>query len=164
MVSPGLPDDQWHRETQLWFETGLAKLQANTNRYGNTRLSSRDAAAYRLVPAEGYTGIDDIDAELAGQCGTQRMQSRGQVQNFSVFRMAVLVGTSLLLVVAGQALSKLGRLKRFADGYRSWEEDGLLAIWKKSVDPSQQLNWEKHVVLNTHQEVEMSSSPCRPSS
>ena len=97
LLSPGLPNNQWHLETLRWFQTGLAKLQANTNQFTNVSFTGRDSAAYQLIPAKSFTNISSIDSELDELCSEQRIRSRGSVQNFSVVNLAVLVAVSFIL-------------------------------------------------------------------
>ena len=141
LISPGLPDDQWQRETLRWFETGLAKLQANTIQFVNVPFTSRDSAVYELIPAKSFTKNSSIDLELEALCSEQRIRSRGRVQNFNVLSLGVLIGVSLSIIISYEFLIPWCAHRFFANGYREWESDGLLAIWKTSVDPQGEMDW-----------------------
>lgn len=143
LISPGLPDDQWQLETRRWFETGLAKLQANTKNFANLPYSDRDSIAYKFIPAGSLTNSTDLNSELHKLCSQQRIRSNGQVQNFNVASLAILMGVSLITVFVSELLASWG-MERFCQAaYKEWEADGLLGVWKRYIDPQQQRRWVK---------------------
>ena len=141
LISPGLPDNQWQLETKRWFETGLAKLQANSNNFVNVSYSDQDSSGYKFVSAGRYTNDPDLNSELDKLCSKQRIRSNGRVQNFNVAYLIILLGLSLVAAGVSEVLAPWVVQKFFTTAYKEWEADGLLGIWKRYIDPLEHMQW-----------------------
>ncbi|CAM1510732.1 Fc.00g082450.m01.CDS01 [Cosmosporella sp. VM-42] len=141
LLSPGLPSDHWHDETQLWFETGLAKFQHRVIDFVNLSLTDQDRVVYHAVPAEKFSPFTELNRRLKAQCSHQRIQSQGQVQNFSVFALALLAGLSLVIGLGCEFI--LPRLAKALchNAFERWENDETRMLWRDRVDNRGTLKW-----------------------
>jgi hypothetical protein len=124
LLSPPLPPDQWIREVRLWFETSLAMMQELTLGFVDISSFSNTDGAFILRPVAGRPEGDRKAAEW--QCTDQKVRSRGQVQNFNVAGLIVIVVSTLSIVLVGLLLEicvgifrhfrrgRPGRLRQFA--------------------------------------------------
>lgn len=130
LVSPGLPENQWHLETKLWFETALARLQAHTTDFVDLSVTEQDVVAFEYVPARGMTGTPKLDEALDAMCSEQRIRSQSSVQNFNIFTLCfITVGSVVCAVFFHFVFPRVVR-RVAGDGYAEWEKDGLLELWK----------------------------------
>ncbi|KAI6777574.1 uncharacterized protein J7T54_004870 [Emericellopsis cladophorae] len=136
----------WQKEVQMWFETGLARLQANVAKFPDQPLEGNDSDALQLVPASRLTGDTSVDRALEDMCGEQRVHSTSQVQNFSLIGLVILVGSiTLLAAICGLLVPRVASWM-FSNGYSEWKKDEVLAVWKMAYDPQGRMKWiEKDV-------------------
>ena len=91
-----------------WFTTSLAKMQSTLVEY----VSNEDLGPYGYVTTpENFD--DDPPARrdvLVQQCKTQRIQSSGKVQSFSVLGLGIVSGTTALLVLVSLSLESCVKL------------------------------------------------------
>jgi hypothetical protein len=88
-ISYGLPETQWHTEVIGWFQTNLAMVQGYLVNFVSN-------------PADlGPSGFIQRSAgpDQQNQCTNQLVQAAGEVQNFSVCGMMIIVCVSALLVL-----------------------------------------------------------------
>lgn len=97
--SAPLPSNQWHLETQHWFEGLLANLQQATLEY----------TTHADVLAEGYALSSPIGPQLE-QCHQQKMKSTGQYQSFTVLGLAVILAVGLAIIVISLCIEYLTAL------------------------------------------------------
>lgn len=110
--SPALPSDQWKREVTLWFQTGLARLQAEMYRFPD-QSDVVSAPGVHVLAASNLTDARARDATVA-MCFSQRTSSMGQVQNFDFAGLLVVVCVSTAIIVADAALEAcVRRLRRW---------------------------------------------------
>lgn len=104
-------------------------------------MTTRDAAGYELESAQTFpfSSASNLPADpeklgqaLRKQCGSQRIRSSGQVQNFSVFGIFLILGISVLFWVASLSAAPVwGWASK--DKKQLWENDELLTLWKDAV-------------------------------
>ncbi|KAF5700350.1 hypothetical protein FMUND_14363 [Fusarium mundagurra] len=96
-VSFGLPEDQWKTEVIGWFQTNLAMLQASVVDFAS---NTADLGAFGYVepPKNRYQ---------RDQCTNQLVQAVGEVQNFSVCGMLVIVCVSAALILLDYSLERI---------------------------------------------------------
>jgi hypothetical protein len=101
-ISPGLPDDQWSSEVEGWFQMNLARLQAEVVEFavkgGGSLFESRLGGKLRLWP---------LTREQREQCGNQLVRAVGEVQNFSLVGVLVVVCVCGVLVVVDLVLERV---------------------------------------------------------
>ncbi|RKK71041.1 hypothetical protein BFJ69_g11312 [Fusarium oxysporum] len=96
-VSFGLPEDQWKTEVIGWFQTNLAMLQAYVVEFAS---NTADLGPFGYVqpPKSRYE---------QEQCTQQLVQAVGEVQNFSVCGMLIIVCVSAALVLLDCSLERI---------------------------------------------------------
>ncbi|KAH7211378.1 hypothetical protein DER44DRAFT_859564 [Fusarium oxysporum] len=96
-VSYGLPDDQWKTEVIGWFQTNLAMLQAYVVDFAS---NTADLGPFGYVepPMSRYQ---------QEQRTQQLVQAVGEVQNFSVCGMLIIVCVSAALVLLDCSLERI---------------------------------------------------------
>ncbi|KAM5360695.1 hypothetical protein ACJZ2D_013573 [Fusarium nematophilum] len=100
VISAPLPSNQWQKEAQLWFETGLAMLQAHTIRFlGRIDLSSPLKYGRYLT----YRPLDELrgaerDAVVTN-CHSQKFTPTSGYQNFRFFELMLVVSVCLGLII-----------------------------------------------------------------
>lgn len=102
MLSPALPSDQWIREVRLWFETALSMLQDLTLGFLDISGFNNTQGAFQVTPVKNRSPSDREAAEW--QCTGQKVRSRGQVQNFNVTGLIIIVGISTIIILVGLLL------------------------------------------------------------
>ncbi|ENH68037.1 hypothetical protein FOC1_g10001734 [Fusarium oxysporum f. sp. cubense race 1] len=96
-VSFGLPEDQWKTEVIGWFQTNLAMLQAYVVDFAS---NTADFGSFGYVepPRSRYQ---------QEQCTQQLVQAVGEVQNFSVCGMLIIICVSAALVLLDCSLERI---------------------------------------------------------
>ncbi|EXM15019.1 hypothetical protein FoTM2_001973 [Fusarium oxysporum f. sp. vasinfectum] len=96
-VSFGIPEDQWKTEVIGWFQTNLAMLQAYVVDFAS---NTADLGPFGYVqpPKSRYQ---------QEQCTQQLVQAVGEVQNFSVCGMLIIVCVSAALVLLDCSLERI---------------------------------------------------------
>lgn len=134
-LSPRLPDDQWQKEVQYWFDIALVYMQVKIQEYAIAP-SSNDYNATFLPGAEGFAAWEkgpssDKEAFLeAGrkQCGLQLMQSMEGVVNFRmIYIIWVLVFCFLLCLLGWTVEPILTILIKWKWGFDSKWRRGRIA-------------------------------------
>lgn len=145
--SPGLPDNHWHLEVQRWFETQLAKLQSHVVEFA----SVPDLGPNIDVTTQGmlFNGpeTEGARAALDQQCGTQKIQSSGQAQNFSLLGVVLIVLVGVILVLIEWSLEPLfERLSRHSFEKRAlmeaWNADEKLELWRAQANLDRTISWK----------------------
>ncbi|KAI8710968.1 hypothetical protein NCS52_01510200 [Fusarium sp. LHS14.1] len=144
--SPGLPDNHWHIELQRWFETQLAKLQAHVVEFA----SVPDLGPNIDITTPGML-FDSPETEAARaaldqQCGTQKIQSSGQAQNFSLLGVVLIVLLGVVLLLVEWSLEPLfERLSRHSPEkmalMEAWNADEKLELWRAQANPDRTIQW-----------------------
>ncbi|RFN51402.1 hypothetical protein FIE12Z_4329 [Fusarium flagelliforme] len=96
-ISYGLPENQWHTEVIGWFQTNLAMLQAYVIDFAS---NTADLGPFGYI--QPPTGWDQ-----QGQCTNQLVQAAGEVQNFSVCGVMIIVCVSAALVLLDCSLERV---------------------------------------------------------
>ncbi|KAK2484291.1 hypothetical protein H9L39_06083 [Fusarium oxysporum f. sp. albedinis] len=96
-ISYGLPDDQWKTEVIGWFQTNLAMLQAYVVDFAS---NTADLGPFGYVEPPRSTYQQE-------QCTQQLVQAVGEVQNFSVCGMFIIVCVSAALVLLDCSLERI---------------------------------------------------------
>ncbi|KAF5689925.1 hypothetical protein FCIRC_1159 [Fusarium circinatum] len=109
-VSLGLPEDQWKTEVIGWFQTNLAMIQAHVVDFASNTA--------HLGPF-GYVEPPRI-SYLQDQCTNQLVRAVGEVQNFSVCGMLIIVCVSAALILLDCSLE---RIVDFVDDF--YERDSV---------------------------------------
>lgn len=126
--SPGLPETQWHLETEKWFQTTLANIQYRIVDIPNNAWASKQNAAnwqtdggteYGVVAPRNWQ--DSYAPALEALCKQQLVRSTNQYQSFLLVGVLVVIIVScaiiitswtLELCVANRKSRKLGGSKR----------------------------------------------------
>jgi hypothetical protein len=96
-ISFGLPENQWQIEVIGWFQTNIAMLQAYVINFAS---NAADLSPFGYVePPKGRYQQD--------QCTQQLVQAVGEVQNFSVCGMMIIVCVSAALVLLDCSLEQI---------------------------------------------------------
>jgi len=104
--SPSLPDNQWQIEVLGWFQTNLARIQgsvvefasntAGISPFGSIGIQNGQRLGDPPSSAEGRAQLD--------QCANQLVQAVGEVQNFSLCGVLVIVCLSAAVVLLDWSL------------------------------------------------------------
>ncbi len=105
-VSPGLPDNQWQAEVEGWFRMNLARLQANVVEFA-VKSGGTLSANFEASTREGKLGMWPLTPVQEEQCGNQLVRAVGEVQNFSLVGVLVVVCMSVALVVVDLSLERV---------------------------------------------------------
>lgn len=143
-----MPPDQWTKEVELWFASGLASLQQSLLEWVTKPWpTGHPEARYPIVNMTAL-GVQYDARGLSSQkdtmCRNQLIRSSAAVQNFSVLALFVVVVLSLTIIITAAVLpscvdaarsrgkrrgtnlsdqAEAGRVARIADG-----KYGLLAM------------------------------------
>ncbi|KAF5590574.1 uncharacterized protein FSUBG_10790 [Fusarium subglutinans] len=109
-VSFGLPEDQWKTEVIGWFQTNLAMLQAHVVDFAS---NTADLGPFGYVEPPRNSHLQD-------QCTKQLVRAVGEVQNFSVCGMLIIVCVSAALILLDCSLE---RIVDFVDDF--YERDSV---------------------------------------
>lgn len=112
IFSPGLPDDQWIRESTRWFKTSLANVQQRVVDYPNNPWSVHLADQWQSTGIEfGVMPPQGLSAEPPGrvaalehQCGSQMVRSTNEYQSFVVVGIIIVVVFSCAIIVISWTL------------------------------------------------------------
>lgn len=106
MQSSGLSSTQWHTEVTGWFETALADQQASADEF--VRKGSNLEPFKVFSPFEddtvAYLGANftkEMVAALKDQCYNQLAADGGQLQNFSMGGVIIVIVVSSVLILIG---------------------------------------------------------------
>jgi hypothetical protein len=170
VLSLKLPDDQWQIELRRWYSIALAQLQRNVVQSG-TGLNVGDPIT-QLIPA--HTEPDRWFCD--------NMMIRSKVyQSFSVFTLAAIVGTGIMIILLSLNIERIARVVESFINPKSaaestWARDHILRLmrhsslganWKPRPPPkdsmfSEKINWAappSHDVDNTEYGEEL-RPPC----
>jgi hypothetical protein len=100
-VSPGLPDDQWRAEVEGWFQMNLARLQADVVDFAVKR-----GGPLLKARRERKLGMQPLSPAQLEQCGNQLVRAVGEVQNFSLVGVVVVVCVCAALVLVDLSLER----------------------------------------------------------
>ncbi|KAG7410184.1 hypothetical protein Forpi1262_v017678 [Fusarium oxysporum f. sp. raphani] len=103
-LSYGLPENQWHTEVIGWFQTNLAMLQGYLIDFVS---KPADLGPFGYIQPS-------VGRDQPNQCTTQLVQAAGEVQNFSVCGVMIIVCVSAALVLLD---SLLERVVDFVDAF-----------------------------------------------
>ncbi|KAK3345912.1 hypothetical protein B0T25DRAFT_483468 [Lasiosphaeria hispida] len=113
-IAPGLPDTQWQTEVLGWFQTLLAKLQADVLGYASNTRTLVDGNGLGLLGRvrsvyndTDFPGTNPVKEELQRQCRNQLVQSQGEVQNFNFAGVLIIVCASVALMLTDLVLERL---------------------------------------------------------
>ena len=105
--SPGLPENQWQVEALGWFQSSLTKLQLYTAEFA---ANAGDLGPYGSVRTPrgmlgNLTGSRDLAQfeALQDQCSNQLVRTTGEVQNFSVLGLMIILCVSLTIIILDMA-------------------------------------------------------------
>jgi hypothetical protein len=96
-ISYGLPENQWQTEVLGWFQTNLAKFQASMVEFA---FKTADLGPYGSVQSP-------VSRAQQAQCTSQLVRTVGDVQNFSVCGVLVVVCVSAALVLLDCSLEPI---------------------------------------------------------
>lgn len=128
ILSMAIPPDQWQKEVNLWFATGLSQLQSNFF-YFLDRIDLIDPGLYGpyLVYQDPKDVISSPEREAAiSSCQNQKMVSTGQYLNLRFGAVLIVICFSAAIILVSLVLepcvrlyrrnwvSKLGRVKQLA--------------------------------------------------
>ncbi|KAL1838710.1 hypothetical protein VTJ49DRAFT_2275 [Mycothermus thermophilus] len=100
VISPGLPDNQWQIEVEGWFQTMLARLQA-----GVVEFSVKEGTSpFETLQREKNRSLAVLPEMLKGQCPIQLVRTAGEVQNFSVLGVFLVLAVSVVLIIVNLTL------------------------------------------------------------
>lgn len=118
LPSTGLPDDQWKKEVQNWFATGLTALQL---------LIIQNVAGYGK--AEFNKHVTPLTERDMWMCSNQIVQ-RSDYSSFSVVGLAVILTLGSLLILLNVGLNRiLPLLQRKSErGHSEWRQFDLLEL------------------------------------
>nr|RBQ94700.1 hypothetical protein FVER53263_07735 [Fusarium verticillioides] len=127
-VSFGLPEDQWKTEVIGWFQTNLAMLQAYVVDFAS---NTADLGAFGYVEPPGNRHQRD-------QCTNQLVQAVGEVQNFSVCGILIIVCVSAALILLDFSLERIVDLvvdfyKRDSVARRARQADNKLHLLRMAL-------------------------------
>jgi hypothetical protein len=110
--SDTLPPDQWKLEVSLWYQTSLTKLQELMAAF--VQVEELDFPDLHIFTPDNSTGnmtAAEKDA-MRNQCSNQKIQTRGQVQNFNLIALICVAVLSVLLLIMGCALEPCVKMWR----------------------------------------------------
>jgi hypothetical protein len=132
IASSELPPNQWQKEVNLWFSTGLAQLQSSLLNFLG-RIDQTDSGTYSNYLI--YQSLDDMasgpekDAAYKN-CHNQKIVSTGQYQNFDFVAVLTVVLLSLLIALASLILEPCIQLSR-----RRWvSKEGQVRQYARTFD------------------------------
>ena len=138
-ISQPVPETQWKREVQGWFEATLSKLQLLQNVWVDV--------PRQYVESHAVTIAFPDDIELQRQCHQQRVAATQTHQNYSFFAIALIAIMSVLTPVVSHSLPYL---KHFLpachpNGHRlvGWQAEGLLQLHRMAMEGAGYIGWEK---------------------
>ncbi|KAH6982411.1 hypothetical protein EDB80DRAFT_825066 [Ilyonectria destructans] len=114
VFSAPLPSDQWQREVRLWFETGLALLQAHILRFlGRIDQSSPLMYGYFLT----YRPLSELpngpEREATHRlCYNQKIAMTGSYQNFRVPEVVLVITLSVWIIAVSLVLEPCMKIIR----------------------------------------------------
>ncbi|KAH7146809.1 hypothetical protein B0J13DRAFT_621753 [Dactylonectria estremocensis] len=114
IVSTSLPPDQWQKEARLWFETGLAMLQAHIIRFlGRIDLSSPVIYGRFLIyqPLAELPPGPERDAART-ICRNQKIATTDRFQNFRVLDLMLVFALSLCIILTSLLLERCVKIVR----------------------------------------------------
>ncbi|KAH6977783.1 hypothetical protein EDB82DRAFT_557180 [Fusarium venenatum] len=129
-LSTSLPPDQWQKEATLWFETGLALLQAHFIRFlGRIDLSSPAMYGDFLIykPLADLPLRPELDAART-LCHNQKIATTGRLQNFRCVDLILVFALSLCVILTSLLLERCVKTGR--------------RHWVTHTGQSRQLTWE----------------------
>ena len=150
-ISPGLPDNQWQIEVLGWFQTSLAKLQARMLDFASTSIGvdrlgplqpPGSRPLQRLLIFPDQPGIQDYQY----QCENQLARAVGEVQNFSLCGVLVIVIGSAAIVLLDCCLERIVNAlsRRDSISRRAREADNKLHLLRMALTGrwDQSSGWE----------------------
>lgn len=117
IISMGLPPNQWQIEVLGWFQTALAMVQS----YIVAFASNDNGLTPFATPATNTalrTVFDNANA-YEKQCKGQLVQTAGEVQNFSLVGVLVIICVSVFLIFLQLAIEPLVDLVKLRSGWQS---------------------------------------------
>ncbi|KAG9242953.1 hypothetical protein BJ878DRAFT_512967 [Calycina marina] len=126
--SPGLQKDQWQRETQRWFETGLAKFQYKAMQFPNVPAPKTYEPEFAMDNKLAYNAsmLKEINGYLVSQCGQQRVRLGSRGQNISVLGLFILSGVAFLSLASKILLCWWADRKPPSDEKKErWQQDHI---------------------------------------
>ncbi|RYP82871.1 hypothetical protein DL770_005478 [Monosporascus sp. CRB-9-2] len=108
-ISPSLPDNQWQIEVLGWFQTNLAKVQAAMLDYASNTagLSPFGSVEMRNSKRVGAQPSEAEDRAHLDQCANQLVRATGEVQNFSVCGVLLIVCVSTVIILLDCLLERI---------------------------------------------------------
>lgn len=150
-LSPGLPDNQWQTEVLGWFQTGLARMQGLMLNFASTSIGvdrlgplqpPGSSPLERLLVLPDQPGLEPYQY----QCENQLVQAVGEVQNFSLCGVLVVVVGSVAIVLLDCCLERIVNAfsRRDSVSRRAREADSKLHLLRMALTrtPDKPSGWE----------------------
>lgn len=140
--SQALPNGQWRREVEGWFQTVLAKWQFYQSIFVNIPLDILRANDVKFVPAS------NVNPEMEAQRHQQRVTAPQAYRSYSLLALVFIAFMGIM--VPGIALV-LKRSLRFGIGrkqgaaYLSYQAEGLLQLHRMALEGAGYKGWEHGV-------------------
>lgn len=136
-MSPGLPPNQWQIEVLGWFQTVLARLQASLVEFA----SNDNGLSPYATPVSTVSSrtLFNHSAAFNHQCTNQLVSTAGEVQNFNLVGIIVIICLSLLLILLDWSLESIVNLINKRRGWdspskRARQADAKLHLLRMALD------------------------------
>ena len=151
-LSPGLPDNHWQTEVLGWFQTGLAKAQMSILEFAFTSVGLErlgpGVQTLGQTPFERWLVLPETQGgqEYLRQCSNQLVQAVGEVQNFSLYGVLIIVLGSAAIVLLDCCLERIVDAFGGRDSIakRAREADSKLHLLRMALTktPGKENSWE----------------------
>ncbi|KAF2716923.1 hypothetical protein K431DRAFT_234249, partial [Polychaeton citri CBS 116435] len=137
--SQPVPDNQWEKEAEGWFQTVLARMQYLDTVFANIPLSIVNANQIHVVPPP--------TKELQAKCGQQRIATPPQYQSYNFFALVFIAFFGI--VVPGAAIALKGIHNRIPGlnpkGFRyvSYQAEGLMQLHRMALEGAGYKGWKE---------------------
>ena len=124
-IGTTLPDDQWKREVEGWFQTSLARIQWFIIEWA---AKSEDLGPYGYVAAPPQTTGNPVDEAEVDLCSRQRVRNTGAYQTFSFAGVMITVLVGLVFIIISWILDwTVSWVRRRAKSRHPWRETARIA-------------------------------------
>ncbi|CAK1358405.1 hypothetical protein CB0940_06977 [Cercospora beticola] len=141
-----LPDNQWQKEVEGWYQTALANLQFRIAEMPNHKWGEmdKDSPFYTPVGSLNYTGAQ----AMKDLCHQQLMRSTAQYQSFSMAGLLIVIIVSCIIILTSWVIDTcVGIQKNRRPGgdkrhkRLAWIADGKLQLLRMALHNGGHAEW-----------------------
>ncbi len=146
-TSKQLPNNQWAREVESWFQAVLSRFQLVQSVFPdipNTVLEQNNVA---YLSASGAASLfpGSVGDELVKQCHQQRVRAPQEYQSYNLFALIIILIFGLLVPGAAIVMKKLHQRLPGVDPrgvkYISYHGESLLQLHRQTLESSGYRGW-----------------------